>query len=75
MTPEEMIDMKPQEMFDETDLTVMCPLFNYEKIDVNICLITIDVCDQMIKERNLPKKVKPIKNYKEICKKCPLHDW
>ncbi len=75
MTPEEMIDMKPQEMYDEENAMVTCPLFNYEKIDVGICLTTIDVCDRMIKEYCLPEEVRPIKNYKEICKKCPLHDW
>lgn len=75
MTPEEMIDMKPQEMYNRDEQTVTCPLFDYKKIDVDICLDTIDVCDRMIKECYLPEEVRPIKNYKEICKKCPLHDW
>lgn len=52
---------------------IRCPLKN-EEIDEGECVVTVDACDSMIKERVIEKKILEQKNWKEICRKCKYHD-
>lgn len=52
---------------------VKCPLVNRE-IEEGECVVTVDVCECMIKETVLSNEITEQKNWREICKKCEYHE-
>lgn len=52
---------------------IRCPLVN-RKIEEGECVVTVDVCEGMIKERVLSKEITEQKNWRDICRKCEYHE-
>lgn len=52
---------------------IYCPLYKKE-IDVGNCFDISMVVDKLAPERIIPKEVRNIDTYREICKTCQYHD-
>lgn len=56
------------------DSKIMCPLVDEEIEDIE-CIENRDVVDDMIVETVMPIRFKKKENWKEICRKCKMHNY
>lgn len=52
---------------------IKCPLVNKE-IDIGECVVTVDVCDGVVKEDIISQSILEQKNWKETCRECEYHE-
>lgn len=52
---------------------VFCPIVNKDIEDIE-CIVTVDCADGILKPSVTDEKFTNIKNWREICLKCPNHE-